>query len=261
MITHLPSHSSDPMEHDHGDDYQISIPISGDPFIDLNQKTRHLNPNLRTITSPGETHIHFTGDSESKILLINLNKQFVDEVASAKLKSEVIDVSFESFNEGSSEKLLKIADEMIRKSLLLPADDIMINELEWQLAEALLTAQKNSYSEKWKREVVLNDHPLIRKITIYIYENSSLPITLEDLTKETNMSKYYLIRTFKEVMGCTPGQFITQVRLDKADELLRTTKLDITAIGFQVGFGSLSTFERSFKKRFGMSVTVYRKGQ
>ncbi|WNB91154.1 AraC family transcriptional regulator [Bacillus sp. NEB1478] len=259
MITHLSPLSSDPIEHDHGEDYQISIPLSGTPFIDLNQKTSPLNPNLRTITSPGEKHLHFTADSESKILLINLNKHFVDEVVSSKFKNEITDIVFNSVEKGSSEKFIKIADEIIRKSLLLPADDLTIAELEWQLAETLLTLQTSSYSEKWKKEVVLNHHPIIKNLTAFIYENSALPISLEDLSKETNMSKYYLIRTFKEVTGITPGQFITQVRLEKAIGLLRKTNIDITTVGFQVGFGSLSTFERTFRKRYGMSISVYRK--
>ncbi|MDR7071453.1 helix-turn-helix transcriptional regulator [Fictibacillus barbaricus] len=259
MITQLPPQSSDPIEHDHGDDYQISIPLSGTPFIDLNQKTNLLSPTLRTITSPGEKHLHFTADTESKILLINLNKHFVDEVVSSKFKNEITDIVFNRVETGSSEKFIKIADELIRKSLLLPEDDITIAELEWQLAETLLTLQTSSYSDKWKKEVVLNHHPVIKNLTAYIYENSALPISLEDLSKETNMSKYYLIRTFKEVMGITPGQFIIQVRLEKAVELLKNTNTDITTAGFQVGFGSLSTFERTFRKRFGMSISDYRK--
>jgi AraC-like DNA-binding protein len=259
MITHLPSHSSDPIEHDHGDDYQISIPLSGTPFIDLNKKTNLLTTNFRAITSPGEKHLHFTNDSESKILLINLNKHFVDEVVSSKFKNEITDIVFNRVETGSSEKFIKIADELIRKSLLLPADDLTIAELEWQLAETLLTLQTSSYSDQWKKEVVLNHYPVIKNLTSFIYEHTALPISLEDLSKESNMSKYYLIRTFKEVMGITPGQFIIQVRLEKAVELLKNTNIDITTAGFQVGFGSLSTFERTFRKRFGMSVSDYRK--
>jgi AraC-like DNA-binding protein len=259
MITHLSAYSSDPHEHDHGDEYQISIPLSGTPFIELNKNTSSIHQNIRTITSPGETHIHFTEETESKILLINVNKHFVDTVISSRMNGRIQETIFQSFGAGASEQLLKIANEIISKSLFLSENQIEIEELEWKLVDTLLTLQEGSHSEQWRKEVVLNDHPIIKKLTLYIYENSSHTLTLDELVNVTGMSKFYLIRTFKEVIGCTPGQFITRIRLEKAIELLKTTKLDITTIAYQVGFGSLSTFERTFKKQFGTTVSAYRK--
>ena len=76
----------------------------------------------------------------------------------------------------------------------------------------------------------------------------------------SNLSKFYLIRAFKEIMGCTPSHYVMNIRLEKAVELLLSTHLDITTICFEVGFGSLNTFEPAFKKRFeGCTISDFRK--
>ncbi|UZJ78541.1 helix-turn-helix domain-containing protein [Fictibacillus sp. KU28468] len=134
-----------------------------------------------------------------------------------------------------------------------------MEELEWALADTLLSIQKGSHSEKWRKEITLNDQPLIKTVLSFIHEHYASELSLEELAKASRLSKYHFIRTFKEAAGCTPGQYVTKVRLERAIDLLRTTALDITTIGFAVGFGSLTTFERSFKKRYGCSVSHYRK--
>jgi AraC-like DNA-binding protein len=259
MMTHLLPHSSDPVEHDHGDDYQITIPISGTPFLELNKKSNLLNKNIRMITSPGERHFHFTHDQDSRILLINLNKQLLEQVLSARLTKQINRFDFKHYGEGQSDKLIKIADELISSNLLFEPDPIRNEELEWELAQTLLSIQDGSHSEQWRKDVTLNFHPLIKKVVEYIEENYQLDLSLDDLTRESSLSKFYLIRSFKEVMGCTPAQFVTETRLKQSIQLLINTNLEITSICFEVGFGSLHTFERSFKRRFGVTISDFRK--
>lgn len=259
MMTHLISHSSDPVKHDHGNDFQITIPIAGSPTLELNNKTNALNQNIRMITSPGEEHFHYTGDTDSRILLININRDFLNKVVSSNLNKDLLDIDFRKYGEGSSEKLVKIAEELSRINLFSDIDLARVDELEWELAETLLNLQDGSHTEDWRREVTLNHHPLIKKVVNYIEENYQEEISLEKLARESNLSKYYFIRAFKEAMGCTPSQYVTQIRLVRAMDLLTKTKLDITAICFEVGFGSLQTFERVFKKRYGLTISDFRK--
>jgi AraC-like DNA-binding protein len=259
MMTHLQPHTSDPAEHDHGDDYQITIPISGTPFLELNKKSNLLNKNIRMITSPGEKHFHFTKEEESRILLININKQLINQVLTTRLTKEFREIDFRIYGEGHSEKLMKIADELIRANLLLAPDPIRNEELEWELAETLLSIQEGTHSEQWRKDVTLQFHPLIQKVVHYIEENFQMELSLDDLTRESNLSKFYLIRSFKEVMGFTPAQFISETRLKHALHLLLTTNLDITTICFEAGFGSLHTFERAFKRKFGVTISDFRK--
>jgi AraC-like DNA-binding protein len=259
MMTHLDPYSSDPVEHDHGDDYQITIPISGTPNLDLNNKSNHLNKNTRIITVPGEKHIHYTKESESRILLININRSLIDTIIFSCLNQGTSGIDFSIYSEGSSEKLIKVADKVIRTNLFHEDYSTRMEELEWELVETFLTIHEGSHSEKWKKEVIVNQHPIIKNIIGYIYENYQNDISLDELSTVSNLSKFYLIRTFKDIVGCTPNNFVLNIRIEKALDLLLSSNLDITTICYEVGFGSLNTFERVFKKKFGCTISDFRK--
>jgi two-component system response regulator YesN len=64
---------------------------------------------------------------------------------------------------------------------------------------------------------------------------------------------------FKKETGTNFGDYLTEYRLQQAEGLLKNTKMDISQIAYQVGFGSLATFSRAFKKRYAVAPKGYRK--
>lgn len=84
------------------------------------------------------------------------------------------------------------------------------------------------------------------------------PIALVDLAREAAMSPYHFLRTFREVAGMTPHQFVLHTRLHRAAVLLRRSEEPISAIAFDAGFGDLSTFNRRFRRVMRSSPGVYR---
>ncbi|MBO9660967.1 MAG: response regulator, partial [Chitinophagaceae bacterium] len=72
------------------------------------------------------------------------------------------------------------------------------------------------------------------------------------------MSRMQLYRKIKTISGMTPAEFIRNVRLQKAAELLETTKLTVSEIFFQTGFNNQSYFFREFKKKYQRSPNEYR---
>jgi AraC-like DNA-binding protein len=259
MMKYLAPHSADPIIHDHGDDFQISLPITGSPFLELDHKASLLGKNSIIVTAPGEKHIHFSEEDESKILLINMNKDFLNKVVSSRLAQNITEVELLSYVEGSFEEIVKMADKIIREGLLKDIDPIKIEELEWELAEVLLTSLEGSHTKEWRSEVLLNQYPLIKNIVHYIHENYTKEIALEDLVRISGLSKFYLLRLFKETMGNTPSHYISIVRLKKAEELLLTTNASVTNICYEIGYGSLPSFERAFRKKYGVTITEFRK--
>jgi AraC family transcriptional regulator len=84
------------------------------------------------------------------------------------------------------------------------------------------------------------------------------PLALQDLARETATSPYHFLRTFRQVVGMTPHQFVLHTRLTRAAVRLRTTAEPISAIAFDAGFGDLSTFNRRFRRLMGCSPGAYR---
>ncbi|WP_180954037.1 AraC family transcriptional regulator [Bacillus sp. M6-12] len=259
MMSHFKPYSADPVAHEHGNDFQITIPLSGNSFLEQNQTVELVDKNIRIVTPPGEKHLHFTEMSESRILLININKSFVDKVASSRLQEEITEVTFFHEGSGSSENLIRIADEVINLNLFCYDQIARTEELEWELAETLLSLQEGSHTEKWRSKIIYKANPAINKVIQYIRENFQNELSLDHLAKECNLSKFYMIKLFKDAIGCTPSQYILQIRLDFAVKLMLHTNLPITSICFDAGFASLNTFERVFKKRYGNTISDFRK--
>ena len=96
----------------------------------------------------------------------------------------------------------------------------------------------------------------LRRIEAQAHE----PLALTVLARESGMSLYHFLRTFRQVVGVTPHQFVLRTRLHRVAVRLRTTDDPVTAIAFDAGFGDLSTFNRRFRRLMGCSPGVYRSG-
>lgn len=104
-----------------------------------------------------------------------------------------------------------------------------------------------------------NDKNLIDKIVGEINEHLEDPnLNVEKLCQEVGLSRAHLNRKMKELFGLTPSEFIRNVRLRKACELLRQPDVDISQIAYSVGFSSQPHFSTAFKRFTGFSPTEYR---
>ena len=88
---------------------------------------------------------------------------------------------------------------------------------------------------------------------------SSLNITVSECAAFCNMSKVHFIRVFKRTTGVPPMQFMLQIRIDRAKELLDFTDKSIGEIAEASGFHDQNYFARTFKKITGMSPSQFRK--
>jgi two-component system response regulator YesN len=82
--------------------------------------------------------------------------------------------------------------------------------------------------------------------------------TTASLAKELGLSERHLRRRFQEAYGKTPRRFLAEVRMQRAEELLRKTQLGIEEIALAVGYPDLGTFRRIFKHAFGMTPSDFR---
>jgi AraC-like DNA-binding protein len=100
--------------------------------------------------------------------------------------------------------------------------------------------------------------PVIKKAKEYIREHQAEKISLGNVAKAVNMSAFYFCKMFKKAAGINFTDYLTRVRIERAQNLLLNPNLRISEIGFEVGFQSLTHFNRVFKKIAGQSPTDYR---
>lgn len=100
--------------------------------------------------------------------------------------------------------------------------------------------------------------PVISAIRAYLTEHYQQQITLDDLSKQFNMSKFHLQRSFCRATGRSPSEYQKKIRIAKAKELLQTTNLSVGLIANSVGFESVSYFIAAFKAQEGVTPLKYR---
>ncbi len=100
--------------------------------------------------------------------------------------------------------------------------------------------------------------PVIAKARAYIAEHQTEELTLGQVAKAVNMSSYYFCKMFKKICGINFTDYVARVRIEKSKNLLLNPNLRVSEIAFEVGFQSLTHFNRVFKKILGQSPTDYR---
>jgi AraC family transcriptional regulator len=94
----------------------------------------------------------------------------------------------------------------------------------------------------------------------YMHSYYTREITLEELSKIACLSKYHYLRLFKSVFHHSPYQHLLHLRLEKAKQLLKTTRIPVTEISVLLGFQNITSFSRLFHQRYQHSPLRYRSG-
>ncbi|MCJ8297645.1 MAG: AraC family transcriptional regulator [Pseudomonadales bacterium] len=104
------------------------------------------------------------------------------------------------------------------------------------------------------------DHNGLNAVISYIRENLHNSLNIDDLCKLACMSRTKFFAEFKQILGCTPNDFLYQLRLKEAAQMLKTGET-ITRVCFATGYANTSHFSRSFKSFYGMSPSHYKNRQ
>lgn len=109
-----------------------------------------------------------------------------------------------------------------------------------------------AFSEKYKTV-----NKAAEFINNHYYEN----ITTGFLSDLVHLSQSHFCHIFKEITGKSAKEFLINVRIERASDLLRSTDMNITEIAFACGFLDANYFARAFKKIRGMNPTEYKKSE
>jgi len=104
-----------------------------------------------------------------------------------------------------------------------------------------------------------NSEPsIITRAKEFIQQNQAEELSLGLVAKAVNTSTFYFCKMFKKATGLHFTEYVSRVRIEKARNLLLNPNLRISEIAYDVGFQSLTHFNRVFKRVIGQSPTEYR---
>jgi AraC-like DNA-binding protein len=93
---------------------------------------------------------------------------------------------------------------------------------------------------------------------LWIDANSHRPIDLDATAAQAELSPFHFLRLFSGVLGVTPHQYLVRSRLRHAARLLADDERPVTDVAYDVGFGDLSNFVRTFHRAAGVSPRAFR---
>ena len=127
---------------------------------------------------------------------------------------------------------------------------LLKNQDAWQRSQNVKAVKAATRLEIFKRISTARD---------WMEANYTNETTLEDLGAVAAMNSQHFLRMFKQVYNITPHQYLIDLKLKKAKQLLESTGLTINEICQAIGFESVFSFSILFKGRFGLSPSHFRK--
>ncbi len=111
-------------------------------------------------------------------------------------------------------------------------------------------------------QIIVQEHhaepPVITRAKQFIAEHQAEDLSLEQVAASVHTSKFYFCKMFKKATGIHFTDYLSRVRTERAKNLLLNPNLRVSEIAYEVGFQSLTHFNRVFKRILGQSPTEYR---
>ena len=254
----------------------IKMGIKGEEhYIINNEKHTVSSQNFLIVNKHQQFECHLKSDENVDALClyvsIEIAKEVYDRIQSKN--EEQLDRPFEwRYNPRPFwEKLYNLKENdlglhlrKIRNEILKPNGSEVLNyaTFYYTLAEKMVKSQvkMNDQIDNIESAKLSTRKELYGRLTNarqFIHDNYRKNIQLDELSKIALLSKYHLLRTYKQVFEITPYQEVLKLRLKSAMEMMKSDR-SLEEIAFQVGFSDRRSFTKAFKKEMGIAPSIYR---
>ncbi len=244
--------------------YELFYVIHGRVNAFINNKTYLVSDGCMVILGSHIPHAHiYPHDMEVERICISFDREFTRKIAGCAVDIDILEafhstinviscpVNLRKFIEDTADKLLTEIENENQGAISIAAALLM----------HLLVIVNRNFKDLELKQQVLNTlaSSRVTETIEYIRSNYNNDISLDSISRKFNISRYYIIRIFKKHTGFTPIEYVNNVRVLKAIELLMgAERKTVSDIGELAGFNSITHFGRVFKKITGVSPQKYR---
>lgn len=214
------------------------------------------SPPLAAVRQGGQNHRFITVEFSPEFLAEQLRKQSdnLHPVVRSVVQQQVQNSSV-SRAEHLTTTLRQMMESLRQCPVFTPAREMWFRCKALEIASYVFFRPPNgemlcTRAQRLARERVERAKEILK-------QNVQNPPTLEEMSRLLHCSTFYLSRQFTKEAGMTMQQYIRQIRMESAAELLRTGKCNVTEAAFQVGYNSLSHFSTTFHETFGCCPGLY----
>ncbi|KOY16300.1 AraC family transcriptional regulator [Paenibacillus xylanivorans] len=256
-------YTSMPSSHYH-DAYEILYLISGDFYYFIGDRTYQVAGGTLLFMDIHERHkLVNSGCNMYERVTLLFKKEFLQHFCTG----------------GQCEELLKLFKSDYRALKMTGKDQYFIEQLfqkmiqeekkqalgyeQYQqilLVELLINLNRKLFDSLVAPLVESNrTHKKVLDIVNYVNQHYMEPLKLSEISRQFDISSSYLCRTFKESTGFSFIEYINNIRIKEARDLLVGSSFNVTEIAGMVGFDNTSHFGRTFKLMMGISPLCFRK--
>jgi len=183
-----------------------------------------------------------------------------DECLSFFLEADLIDTIGDPVGAWQADAAPPLPELMVLGELAQAAvegrSDVALDEVGYLFASRFIDAM--SGRTRKPVDVKLRDRRRAVETALWIEENSRRDIDLDAAASQAGISAFHFLRLFSNVLGVTPHQYLVRSRLRHAARKLVEEDSPVTDIAYDVGFGDLSNFVRTFHRAAGIAPTSFR---
>lgn len=214
--------------------YLIHFIINGKGVFENSYGRHNLSKNMGFISVPGEK-MFYQADSEDPwhYIWIGFNGNAVSEI-------------LDTCSMGSKNPVFEYDENFDILSYFAEAENMDTGREYF-----ILSVLYKFFSQNKKEELMSRSKIEVAKN--YIIKNYSSNLTVQGVADTVFLERKYFSRLFKYNTGQTPQQYIQNVRMAQALKLLSTTTLSVGSIATSVGYDSVSSFSKAFKRCYNMS--------
>jgi AraC-like DNA-binding protein len=257
----------DLVESFHPDSVEICLNVDGEAEFAAEGKKQALPPSSATFYSRGRRllNAHRLPEQRHQFITIEISKDFLkDRIGGAKTGLHPQIQTVLAGNRGAStlSETRKLTAEQQRMvpALRNPPAPLAGRKMwfEGKVLELMsefffVAADKEFFCERQKR----TSQERVQKVIELLRGNLAEPPDLLELGRRVGCSPFYLSRTFSQELGVTIPQYLRQLRMERAAELLRSGKFNVTEAAMEVGYSSLSHFSQAFCQTMGCCPNLY----
>ncbi len=249
--------------HDH---YEFFFPINTVQRISIENKCIDCQPGQIVPINPGQQHSFFGGDKAVSFIVFRYDSAYLTELIQSMELSEQATGSLarpafipEAYpvSPGIQTLSARIIHEFDEYKAGRDRMLLSLSEVLGILLIRTCNSRRNPAVES-KQMMQSERYLRFRQVIDYMQTHLDQKITIDDLAQIAGMNRYHFIRTFKSAFLQSPYDYLTDLRIERASQLLKEDALPASEIANMCGFFSASRFSAAFKLATGDTPTQYR---